>query len=58
MNQLILGLGHKARHGKDSFAKAVDQHYAIQSAAAARHGLVNYKHVIIQKLSFSDPLYK
>ncbi len=55
---LILGLGNRARHGKDSFAEAIDSHFAIQHAAAARHGLTSYKPVIIQRLSFADALYR
>lgn len=55
---LILGLGNKARHGKDSFAKAIDSHYAIQAAAAGRHGLMNYKPIVVQHHAFADALYK
>lgn len=58
MNQLILGLGNKARHGKDSFVDAVEAHYLRQLAAANLHGLSKFKGVKIQKLSFADALYR
>jgi hypothetical protein len=58
MTQLILGLGNKARHGKDSFAKAIDAYYALQNGAAAKHGLSTYKPVMIQQHAFADALYK
>jgi hypothetical protein len=54
---LVLGLGNKARHGKDSFALAVDAHFATQHAAALRHGL-KHTPVVIQHLAFADALYK
>jgi hypothetical protein len=55
---LVLGLGNRARHGKDSFAEAVDSHFAIQHAAAAKHGLTSYKPVVVQRLAFADALYR
>jgi hypothetical protein len=55
---LILGLGNRARHGKDTFAKAIDAHYAIQAAAAAKHELRSYKPVLVQHHSFADALYR
>ena len=58
MTQLIIGLGNKARHGKDTFATAVDYHYANQHAAALRHGLSHYKPVVVQHLAFADALYR
>lgn len=58
MTQLILGLGHKARNGKDSFASAIDSHFANQLAAAQRHGLASYRPVLIQHIAFADALYK
>lgn len=57
MTQLILGLGNKARHGKDSFAQAIIRYYGILDATKAKHGL-NTTPTIIQHLSFADPLYK
>lgn len=54
---LILGLGNKARHGKDSFASAVDAHFATQHAAALRHGL-KYTPVVVQHIAFADALYR
>ena len=58
MTQLILGLGTKARQGKDSFVDAVECHYLRQQSAAQAHGLSKFKGVKIQKLSFADALYK
>jgi hypothetical protein len=55
---LILGLGNKARHGKDSFAAAIDGHYALQAAVAGKHELKNYKPVVVQHHAFADALYK
>jgi hypothetical protein len=55
---LILGLGNKARHGKDSFASAIDSHFATQHAAALKHGLTGYKPIVVQQVSFADALYK
>jgi hypothetical protein len=57
MSQLILGLGNKARHGKDSFAQAVIRYYANLDAARSKHGIA-YKPTIIQHIAFADPLYK
>ncbi len=30
--QIVLGLGHKARHGKDSFARAVEDYYGTMES--------------------------
>src|SRR5260221_293405 len=54
---LILGLGNRARHGKDSFAAAVTTYFANLNAAAARHGL-KHKPVVIQHIAFADALYR
>ncbi len=54
---LVLGLGNKARHGKDSFASAIDQHYATQAYAAAKHGL-KHTPVVVQHIAFADALYR
>ena len=58
MTQLVLGIGHKSRHGKDSFAEAIENHYVTQYYAASKHGLATYKPVIVQRISFADPLYQ
>jgi hypothetical protein len=55
---LILGLGNKARHGKDTFAAAIEAYYATQYYAAVKHGLRGYKPVIVQKIAFADALYR
>jgi hypothetical protein len=57
-HQLIIGLGNRARNGKDSFASAIDSHYASQYFAAQKHGLRNYHPVEIQRLAFADALYR
>lgn len=54
---LILGLGNKARHGKDSFASAIDTHYATQAYTAEKHGL-HHTPVLVQHIAFADALYK
>lgn len=55
---LIIGLGNRARHGKDSFAKSVEDHFATQYYAAVKHGLAGYKPVIVQQVAFADALYR
>lgn len=55
---LILGLGNKARHGKDSFATAVTSHFAGLQSAAAKHRLSTYKPVVVQHIAFADALYR
>ena len=57
MGQLILGLGNRARHGKDSFAQAIIRYYANLDGVRAKHGL-NVKPTVIQHLAFADALYK
>lgn len=54
---LILGLGNRARHGKDSFATAIDSYFAKMDAAAGKHGL-KHTPIVIQRLAFADALYK
>lgn len=54
---LILGLGNKARHGKDSFAQAIIRYYGNLDAVYSRHQMRS-KPTIIQHLAFADPLYK
>jgi len=55
---LILGLGNRARHGKDTFAAAIELYFAKQNGAAAKHGLANYKPIVVQKIAFADALYR
>lgn len=57
MTQLILGLGNKARHGKDSFAAAVTAYFANLDVAAAKHNL-KHKPVVVQHIAFADALYR
>ena len=40
MTQLIIGIGHKARHGKDSFARAVQDYYGALSTTIIKHKVV------------------
>lgn len=56
MTQLVLGLGHKARHGKDSFARAVEDYYGMLSAATIKHGVG--RPVIVQRIAFATALRK
>lgn len=56
MTQIVLGIGHKARHGKDSFARAVEDYYGNLNAAISRHG--HGKVVVVQRLAFADALRK
>lgn len=56
MTQIVLGIGHKARHGKDSFARAVEDYYGNLNAAVSRHG--HGKVVVVQRLAFADALRK
>ena len=56
MTQLILGLGHKARHGKDNFARAVEDYYGAINAAVMKHSIG--KPVIVQRNAFADALRK
>ena len=53
---LLLGLGHRARHGKDSFARAIEDYYANVNAVAAAHLGSSYRPVIVQRLAFAGPL--
>jgi hypothetical protein len=56
MSQLILGIGNKARHGKDSFAAAVDIYYAKINATAMKHSL-RLNPIVVQRHAFADALY-
>jgi hypothetical protein len=57
MSQLILGIGNKARHGKDSFAKAIELYYGKINATALKHSM-SLKPIIVQQHAFADALYK
>jgi len=57
MTQLIIGLGNKARHGKDSFALAIDIYYAKINATALKHSM-HMNPVVAQRHAFADALYK
>lgn len=58
MSQLIIGLGHKARNGKDSFASAVESYYSGLHATAIKHGVKGYHPVVVQRHAFADALYQ
>jgi hypothetical protein len=58
MSQLIIGLGHKARNGKDSFASAVETYYSGLHATAINHGMRSYRPVVVQRHAFADALYQ
>jgi hypothetical protein len=56
---IILGIGNKARHGKDSFAQAIIRYYGNLDAAYSRHStILKHKPTIIQHISFAGALYK
>jgi hypothetical protein len=54
---LVLGIGNHARHGKDTFAAAIQTYFTNQQAAAQRHGL-KHTPVVVQQLSFAHALYR
>jgi len=56
MTQLIIGIGHKARHGKDSFARAVEDYYSTLSAVIVKHIAGNS--IIVQRTAFANALRK
>jgi hypothetical protein len=55
---LVLGIGNKARQGKDSFATAIEDYFIKQNVAAEKHWLSTYKPVIVQRHAFADALYQ
>ncbi len=56
MSQLVLGLGHKARHGKDGFARAIENYYGVLNAAILKHSVS--RPVIVQRTAFATALRK
>jgi hypothetical protein len=54
---IIIGLGHKARSGKDTAGEAIVQHYADQFVTARKHGQT-YKGPRIVLMKFAGALYK
>ena len=53
---LIIGLGHKARQGKDTFAGGVLDYFAEVQLARGKHGGY-YTKVSVQRIGFADALY-
>lgn len=53
---IIIGLGHKARNGKDTAAEAIKVYYDNQAALLRMHGLKGGLKVVIVK--FAEALYK
>lgn len=56
MAPLILGLGNKARHGKDSFAQAIEAYYKEAGDVFRNHAL-KFVPVKVQRVAFADALY-
>ena len=52
---IIIGLGHKARHGKDTAAEAIKHYYEAQNQLLRQHGLQGGLNVHIAK--FAGALY-
>jgi hypothetical protein len=57
MNQLIIGLGHRAQQGKDTFVSAIKAYYAGMQAVQAKHGL-KVTAPLVQRVAFADALYE
>jgi hypothetical protein len=57
MSQLIIGLGHKAQQGKDTFVAAIAAYYAGMQVAQRKHGL-KVTAPLVQRVAFADALYE
>jgi hypothetical protein len=57
MSQLIIGLGHKAQQGKDTFVAAIAAYYAGMQVAQRKHGL-KVSAPLVQRVAFADALYE
>jgi len=54
---IILGIGHKARHGKDTAASAILDYYGLANNVKLTHGLKDTL-VRVQRVGFADALYE
>lgn len=54
---LIIGIGNKARHGKDTAGEAVRDYYARHAKAIFKHGFTNYKIIDVRIYKWADALY-
>lgn len=54
---LLIGVGHKARQGKDVFAESAVAHYSNQRAVAERHGQISHA-PYAQQFRFAGALYQ
>jgi hypothetical protein len=54
---LVVGIGSKARHGKDTAGEAVRDYYASHAKAFFKHGLTEFKTVNAKIYKWADPLY-
>ena len=57
MSQLIIGLGHKAQQGKDTFVAAITSYCAGLQEAQRKHGLKVVTRPV-QRVAFADALYE
>lgn len=55
---IIIGLGNKARQGKDVAANAIVDYYAQRSFSFFKHGVTNFRQIKAQRIGFADALYK
>lgn len=55
---IILGIGHKARHGKDTAANAILDYYGVRNDLCLKHDLPKYSIVHVQRIGFADALYE
>lgn len=54
---LIIGIGNKARHGKDTAAEAIVDYYSDLRDSAKKHGL-KVKHPNVTQFRFAEALYE
>jgi hypothetical protein len=57
MGQLIIGLGHKAQQGKDTFVAAITAYYTALRETQRKHGL-KVVSPSVQRVAFADALYE
>ena len=54
---LVIGIGSKARHGKDTAGEAIVDHYARKREMFYKHGQVNSRLVTAKIYKWADALY-
>jgi len=55
--QLVLGVGNKARHGKDTFAEAIVDYYKDRLLTSSKHSWDVFAPKV-QRIGFADALYE